>query len=283
MRPSGKRLWINRSDVMERQVSDARGKLIGQGRTAEIYAWGDGQALKLYHAGWPASWVEHEAQVTRALAATGLPIPAVGDSLELDGRYGVLFERVAGPSLVRQFSARPWTLARALRAFTDLHLTMHNCVVARLPPQREQLARQIREASPLPEGIREAALERLDQLPDGDALCHGDYHPDNVLMTRAGPIIIDWGSVSSGNPLADVAQTELLLRVGELPSPHLAGWLLAFARAFVRRAYVRRYLRRRPASANELAAWRLPIAVARLGEGIAGERDKLLRLIEVER
>jgi Ser/Thr protein kinase RdoA (MazF antagonist) len=38
---------------------------------------------------------------------------------------------------------------------------------------------------------RSQALERLNQLPDGDALCHGDYHPDNVLMTRNGPIIID--------------------------------------------------------------------------------------------
>jgi hypothetical protein len=60
-------------------------------------------------------------------------------------------------------------------------------------------------------------------------------------------------------------------------------WLFASARAFVRRDYVRRYLRLRPARAEELAAWRLPIAVARLGEGIAGERDKLLRLIAAAR
>ncbi|HEY7094418.1 MAG TPA: phosphotransferase [Ktedonobacterales bacterium] len=268
---------------MERQVSDARGKLIGQGRTAEIYAWGDGQALKLYHAGWPASWVEHEAQVSSVVAATGLPVSAVGATLELDGRYGLLFERIAGPSLLQEFSARPWTLARALRAFTDLHLAMHRCVVSGLPSQREQLTRQIQEASPLPEGIREAALARLERLPDGDALCHGDYHPDNVLMTRRGPVIIDWGSASSGHPLADVARTELLLQMGELPSPQSVGWLLASARVFVRCAYVRRYLRLRPASADELAAWRFPIAVARLGEGITGERDKLLRLIEAAR
>ncbi|HKB49344.1 MAG TPA: phosphotransferase, partial [Ktedonobacterales bacterium] len=120
-------------------------------------------------------------------------------------------------------------------------------------------------------------------LPGGDALCHGDYHPDNVLMTRHGLIIIDWGGASSGHPLADVARTALLLQVGELPTSHLNRWLLASARAFVRRAYARRYLRHRPASAKELAAWRLPIAVARLGEEIAEEKSKLLRLIEAAR
>jgi uncharacterized protein (TIGR02172 family) len=257
--------------------------LIGQGRTAEIYAWGADQALKLYRAGWPASWTEHEAQISSVVAATGLPVPGVGGVIEVDGRYGVLFERIVGPSLMRQFSAKPWTLAHALRMFTDLHLAMHEREVSGLPSQREQLARLIQDASPLPDGVRAAALERLDQLPDGAALCHGDYHPDNVLLTRNGAIIIDWGSASSGHPLADVARTALLFQVGEPPSSQVNKWLLASARAFVRRAYVRRYLRLRPASKGELAAWRLPIAVARLGEGIAGERGKLLRLIEEAR
>jgi uncharacterized protein (TIGR02172 family) len=264
---------------MAERISRAQGTLIGQGRTAEIYAWGDDQVLKLYRAGWEASWAEHEARISAAVAATGLPVPAVGGTIEMDGRHGIIFERIGGPSLVQQFAAKPWTLSRAMRAFTRLHLTMHARTLPELPSQREQLKHMIVEASPIPDGIRAAALERLDRLPDGNALCHGDYHPDNVLMTRNGPIIIDWGTASRGHPLADVARTALLLQVGELPSSPVNRWMLASARAFVRRAYVRRYLRLGHASAKELAAWRLPIAVARLGEGIAEERGKLLRLV----
>jgi len=265
---------------MAEQIPPERGKLIGQGRTAEVYAWGDDRVLKLYRAGWHASWAEREAYISRAVSATGLPVPAVGGAIEVDGRQGILFGRVAGPSMLQQFGAKPWTLVRALRAFTDLHLAMHRQAVHELPSQRQQLIRLIEGASPVPDGVRAAALERLERLPDGDALCHGDYHPDNVLVTRNGPIIIDWGGASRGHPLADVARTALLLQVGEPLSSQLNRWLLASARALVRRAYVRRYLRLRPASAGELAAWRLPIAVARLGEGIAEERGKLLRLIE---
>jgi uncharacterized protein (TIGR02172 family) len=268
---------------MAQQVSETPGELIGEGRTAEIYAWGDGQALKLYRTGWPASWVEHEAEVSSAVAATGLPVPAVGRTVELDGRYGLLFERITGPSLLRLFSARPWTVAQSLRVFTDLHLAMSRQRISGLPSQREELARRIHEAPAVPEAVRAQALERLDELPDGDALCHGDYHPDNVLMTRNGPIIIDWGSASKGHPLADVAQTELLLQVGEPPSSQMHSWLLSSARALVRRMYIRRYLRLSPASVRDLTVWRFPIAVARLGEGIDEERDKLLRLIEASR
>jgi uncharacterized protein (TIGR02172 family) len=269
--------------VMAHPFRDERSQLLGQGRTADIYAWGGDWALKLYHAGWPASWAEHEARVSQVVTMAGLPVPAVEGVLAIDGRTGILFERLIGPSLLRQVAAQPWTLARGVRTFTDLHLAMHAAAVApsNLPSLRERLARQIADTSAVPDHVRSAALRRLEQLPEGHALCHGDYHPDNVLVTQRGPIIIDWGSASHGHPLADVAQTELLLQIGEPPAPgsRLQRVLLASARSYVRRTYVHRYLERRPARGEELAAWRLPIAVARLAEEIAGERSALLRLV----
>jgi aminoglycoside phosphotransferase (APT) family kinase protein len=275
---------------MAHPFHDERGPLLGQGRTAEIYAWSSDRALKLYYAGWPAASAKYEAQVSQVVATLGLPTPAVDGVLAIDGRTGVLFERLVGPSLLHLVAAQPWTFRRAVRTFTDLHLAMHMQAVATatstLPSQRERLARQIAEASDpdVPDPVCAAALRRLDRLPEGSALCHGDYHPDNVLVTRRGAIIIDWGSASCGHPLADVAQTELLLLIGEPPAlrSHLQRVLLASARAYVRRTYVSRYLRRRPARGQELAAWRLPVAVARLGEGILEERPKLLRLIAKE-
>src|SRR5262245_26397068 len=136
------------------RMLDTHGALIGQGRTAEIYAWGDSEALKLYYAGWPASAAAHEADIGRALAGTGLPVPAVGRALEVDGRYGLLFERITGPSLLQQFSAKPWTVTESLRVFTDLHLTIHTESVAGLPSQREQLTRLITEAGAVSGNIR---------------------------------------------------------------------------------------------------------------------------------
>jgi uncharacterized protein (TIGR02172 family) len=257
--------------------------LIGRGRTAEIYAWDQGRALKLYYPGWPADAVKHEAEISQVVAATGVTAPAVDGVLEVDGRHGVLFERLVGPSLLAQVAGRPWTLPRAVRIFTDLHLAVHAHTVAdsNLPSQRARLVRQIEEAPSIMEEVRRAALQCLERLPDGDALCHGDYHPDNVLVTQRGPIIIDWVSASRGHPLADVAQTDLLLRIGEPPETPsgVERGLLAVARGYVRRTYLRRYLRRSATTREAFAAWRLPIAVARLAQEIPAERIPLLRLI----
>ena len=62
-----------------------KGPLIGQGLTAEIYAWGDGQVLKLYHTGLSEEWIRREAEVTRIAHGAGLAAPAVGPVVEIDG------------------------------------------------------------------------------------------------------------------------------------------------------------------------------------------------------
>jgi hypothetical protein len=59
----------------------------------------------------------------------------------------------------------------------------------------------------------------------------------------------------------------------------MAKWLLTAAQVMVHRAYLRRYLRRSRTRREDVEAWRAPIIVARLGEGIAEERQRMLQLL----
>ncbi len=254
--------------------------LVGQGRTADIYLWDNHQILKLFHTGWSLSAVQHEAHISRIVHATGLPVPASGGMIEIHGRYGILFERIDGPSMLHQLGAKPWAAISMLHAFADLHLSMHAHAMRELPSQRQHLTHQIRQASSLPAEWTAAALDALDHLPDGTCLCHGDYHPDNVLMSTHGPIIIDWSEATSGNPIADVARTALIFRLGAPPPGGMSPLLIGPARAVAQLTYLRRYMKRDAALRAECAAWRLPIAAARLGAGIPEEQQQLLARIE---
>lgn len=262
---------------------------IGLGRTAEIYAWGSGRVLKLFLDWCPASWVDYEAQVARAVHATGMPSPAVLDVVEVDGRRGIVYERVDGVSMLSEFRSKLWRLAGLGRLLAELHAQMHGRSQARMPAERpglpslrERLERKIGEAKPLPETLKEGALRALARLPEGDSLCHGDFHPENVLMTARGPVVIDWTDATIGNPLADVARTSLLLQSSTLPPemPASTRLLLKAIRSRFHSIYLKRYLQLRPASRAELAAWRLPVAAARLSEGIKEEEGRLLAIIE---
>ena len=258
-----------------------RGKRIGEGRTADILAWGDGRALKLYKNGWPLEDVEYEAKLSRIVYATGAAAPAVGDIIEVDGRHGFVIERIDGPTMLASLQQKPWRLAHYARLLADLHADMHACHVPDLPAQRGRLERMIAAAPPISPAMKRAALQALQRLPDSDRLCHGDFHPLNVILSPGGPVTIDWVDVAGGSPHADVARTLLLARMGSLhvpvgPARLAARIVLALFTAF----YLRRYLKRTRTTRQEIGAWELPVAAARLNEGVQEEEDALVRLVE---
>ncbi len=132
----------------------------------------------------------------------------------------------------------------------------------------------------LPAPTKETVLKVLGQLPEGSAVCHGDLHPDQIIMSLRGPIIIDWIDATQGNPLADVARTSLILQTGKVPSFIAGRWLINRFRGLFHSIYLRSYLQLRPASREQIAAWQLPVTAARLTEDIPEEKDHLLALIE---
>ena len=48
-------------------------------------------------------------------------------------------------------------------------------------------------------------------MKNHDKLCHGDFHPSNVIVQDDGAVyVIDWSHVTQGNASADAARTYLL-------------------------------------------------------------------------
>src|SRR5205814_1676643 len=92
----------------------------------------------------------------------------------------------------------------------------------------------------------------------------GDFHPENILLTPRGPIIIDWDSATRGHPLGDVACTSFLFQKASLPpwTPWHMHLLLKCCRSLLHNTYLRRYLQLRPGTHQQIAAWLKPFAHA---------------------
>jgi uncharacterized protein (TIGR02172 family) len=259
-----------------------KGAPIGQGRTAEIFTWGNQQILKLLIPGFPLDPIHKERQASRAVYEAGLPAPAVGELVELEDRLGIVYERIDGPTMLHVVLEKPWMLARMARQLAETQVTIHSHTCADLPSQRERFKREIEQAPRLSAQTKKQVLQALERLPDGNMICHGDFHPDNVLMAARGPVVIDWMNTGRGNPLADVARTALTLGLGSLPpgTSLFRGWFIQSFRRIFRAFYLRRYFQLWPFAQAQMRAWLLPVAAARLFEGIPGEADQLVRLIE---
>jgi aminoglycoside phosphotransferase (APT) family kinase protein len=255
------------------------GGLLGEGRTAEVFEWGDTEVVKLFRVGFQAQ-AEREVNAAEAARALGKRTPELRGSMNVAGRPGLVFERVHGRSLLTLLSSKPWRLWTAGRALAELHGAIHECAAVQLPRLLASLQSLILAAGELSSAQRHAALQALEKLPDGDRLCHGDLHPGNVIGKTRPLVAIDWGTAGSGHPLLDVAVTALILRLGELPptSPWLLRRLVPVLRARLRDDYLNAY----GLSAQDrlrVESWQFPLAAARLGRGVVAERPSLLGII----
>ena len=106
----------------------------------------------------------------------------------------------------------------------------------------------------------------------------------NVLGSWEEPVVIDWPNALRGDPLADVARTDLLHRVATpVAGTPLAAVLIPLGRGLLTRRYLAEYDRLRPLDRDRLDRWRVVCAAARFGEGIEEEFPRLTRLLESAR
>jgi len=193
-------------------------------------------------------------------------------------------ERVDGPDVLTVLGRRPWTLVSAGRMLGRIHAEINDVPAPPvLPDARIDLRERIEMASDLlPGPARARALGVLAGLPDGDRLCHGDFHPGNVIATREGPRVIDWNLAARGDPAGDVARTRMIVRLGE-PPPGVSAVIRVgerFGRPLLVGGYLRAYRRSRPIDDATLDRWEVAHAAARLAERIESEYQTLIRLIE---
>jgi Ser/Thr protein kinase RdoA (MazF antagonist) len=171
----------------------------------------------------------------------------------------------------------PSTVAQYAQLLAELHADLHACrIMSDLPSQHERLHAQITTPEVLPTATRTAALERLTRLSEDSTLCHGDFHPGNILMAERGPVIIDWVDAARGSAAADVARTWVLL-MGHVAYRDTPSWVRSLARTCCQ-VYLRHYCGLRSVTQREVEAWIPIVAAARLTENIREARQWLLSL-----
>jgi aminoglycoside phosphotransferase (APT) family kinase protein len=235
-----------------------------------VHAYGRDAVIKIPDRETPEDWILAEARYADAVRAVGAPAPRLLDVEQVRGRAASVWEWVRGPSMWQEILAAPARAASYGRLLADLELELFALVPPIvLPSQRDRLVNKIRRCA---RAIDPALGEALDALPAPSRpprVCHGDLHPGNVIMSGAGPIVIDWFDASRGDRAGEVARCTLLLRGAagdDLPS-HLPGatrqMLVALADGYLGR--IRAQL---DVTDDELRRWEAVEAVAQMAEHV---------------
>lgn len=146
---------------------------LASGRDADVYPLDDDRVLRRYRDGGD---VTAEATVMAYLAGHGFPVPRVYAARGAD----LILERLAGPTLAQAAVRGVVTVPATAAVLAGLHSRLH-------------------------------ALPARSGVHTDDRILHLDLHPENVIMTPGGPVLIDWRNTAEGPPDLDLAISALIL------------------------------------------------------------------------
>ena len=186
------------------------GPPIARGRAADVYAYRDGLVLRRYRT---PVFLMYEAAAMQHVAAHEYPVPRVVEASGPD----LVMERLDGPTLLADLSKRPWRLFRHAATIADLLHRLHE-----VPP---------------PEWL-------LSKHADNRTIVHLDLHPDNVMLTSRGPVVIDWSNVGVGDPDTEVADLWLVMKAAKVSGGAIDKIVAALGRGLFVRALLSHFDKR---------------------------------------
>lgn len=228
----------------------------------------DGNKLiKEFDANFSKAEILNEALNHARVEETDLNVPKLQSVEVIDGKWAIILDYIEGNTLQSLMDAHPEKEDEYLNLFVDLQMTVLSKKVPMLNKLKDKMQAKI-SATDLDATTRYELHTRLDSMPKHNNLCHGDFNPTNVIITKDGtPYIIDWAHATQGNSSADVARSYLLF--------YLSG------KNALGDKYLRLYCKKSDTAIQYVQRWIPIVAASRLVKAPEAEKEFLHRWIDV--
>ena len=267
--------------MMEAEMIDqANLTLLAEGAQAEVFHYGDDKVLRVMRSADDKEMLLNEIAVIGELREAGVPVPEAYEYAEVGGRPAVIGEKIQGENLMAYLN--PFGAMGIGRALGDMHLRLsHAAPEVTLPLGRDRARHIIGQSELLDDDLMSFVFSLIDGLEEGTDLCHGDFHPGNILRQDDRDFIIDWVGVYRGDILSDAANTYLLIRTIPRP-PGLGSVQYAFMRLMgplLVRGYLGAVRKGHPFDWGIFSRWLVIKAAERTVHGMSGEKERLAAFI----
>lgn len=234
----------------------------------EIYRVDD-SLVKVFDANFSKADILNEALNHARVEESGLNVPKLRAVQVVDGKWAIVLDYIEGKTLQSLMDEHPEKEDEYLNLFVDLQRTIFSKTVPMLNKLKDKLQGRISATNPVLEATTRYDLHtRLDSMPKHTHLCHGDFNPTNIIITKDGtPYIIDWAHATQGNSSADVAQSYLLF--------YLTG------KKELADKYLKLYCKKSDTAIQYVQRWIPIVAASRLSKAKSEEAELLHSWIDV--
>ncbi|MFJ8238675.1 aminoglycoside phosphotransferase family protein [Bacillus tropicus] len=235
------------------------GNPIAKGNTAEIYLY-DSKVVKLFEEYLPNTESINEAKKQKYAYSCGLPVPNVFEVTKIQNRQAIIMEYVKGNRigdlLLNNLNEAEHYINICVNEQKKIHAIRVNTDV--MEAMGERLERQIKSVHKLDEKQKESILNKLHSIKFEPRLCHGDFHPFNLILSEKNVSIIDWVDACSGDIRADVFRTYLLYAQSHIELAEM---------------YLQIYCRNTDLTREEIFQWAPIITAARFSEKVSPQNE----------
>jgi thiamine kinase-like enzyme len=263
-----------------------KGDIIGKGRTAEVIYWGNNRVLKLFYKNFPSNIIDYQFKVDTSIGKIFHNCPKAFEKFEENSRIGIVYEYIDGIILTEFMGKKIKKVGKALRMLAEIHVDMHKNEINEINSQKNTFKLAINKTDLLDDDQKIKIIKYMEKLPDGNTVCHGDLHPENILVSNNKMHVIDWSNSYSGNPNGDVARTYYTIKHGLAPSDEymlkksfIHRFFFKAIKSLLAKTYIKHYLKLTGISLKEIKQWDLVIYAARLSDPVPLEYDNLLKMI----
>jgi aminoglycoside phosphotransferase len=222
-------------------------RVLGKGNTAEVVERDNSKVCKLFYEGYPYSAIEREYNNAKLMQTMDIPMPEVYEIVHVGERAGIIYGRLEGQSILEKVF-QDGDVNFLINQIADLQKKMlgyHTCEVM---SYKEFLQFCIGKKTNLNVDI----YNEIEGLPDGNCLCHGDYHPGNVWIDTNGEVlVIDFMNVCHGPWQYDIARTYVLISEGAIPQ----GIPNSEEIVYIQKQLAEMYLKKLHVSHNEISKY----------------------------
>lgn len=208
---------MNSGGLMKERRGEMK-RLIATGNTADVFEYEEGKVCKLFREDYSQPAIEREYHNAKQMKQLGIAVPACYGIITSHKRSGIIYERIEGKSLLEHC-----TETQDTTFLEETLVTLHTSILQN--HTREVMSYKDFLIQLIPKDTSEGSVlvERINNLPEGDALCHGDFHPMNIMVTGHKEVfLIDFMNVCHGPWQYDVARTYFLISYDDIPNeaPH---------------------------------------------------------------
>ena len=185
-------------------------EIIGQGASGSVYRYDEGRVLKLYKKAWSKQMVLSALDIAKSVYSGGVTTAKPYEPVTSAGQYGIIFEMLAGESLVKYIGGDIDKRYKAAEQMGSLLKSVHALKTDKgvFPPLESMFGGILGTVCEFFEDDEVSDfVSFVHNIPGSCCVLHGDFHENNIMVCGDKFYLIDLDGMCMGSPIFDLMQT----------------------------------------------------------------------------